>query len=205
MANCHRRVSNAACKSCSGFNNAGWRHRSASASLPPNLIRKRNEKFTVVYLVRSFRTYARIRSLTTGTFNLVVKDRIAFRLSGAPSVQANPLLERIRLSSKLFNHIVRAKPCQPAHSTAFPRDFHMRNSARNAAQGSSINLEALTSILNPCHSERPFREESAFWGSSTARNDIAFRSGFAKTPIYSAHAEAEDRKLRKDPSWRSLL
>ena len=40
----------------------------------------------VVYLVRSFRTYARIRSLTTGTFNRVVKDRIAFRLSGAPSV-----------------------------------------------------------------------------------------------------------------------
>lgn len=39
----------------------------------------------VVYLVRSYRTYARIRSLTTGTFNLVVKDRIAFRLSGAPS------------------------------------------------------------------------------------------------------------------------
>jgi len=35
---------------------------------------------------------ARIRTrdfhLTTGTFNLVVKDRIAFRLSGAPSVQA---------------------------------------------------------------------------------------------------------------------
>src|SRR5277367_843847 len=40
----------------------------------------------VVYLVRSSRTYARNRSLTTGTFNLVVKDRIAFRLSGAPSV-----------------------------------------------------------------------------------------------------------------------
>ena len=44
------------------------------------------EKFMVVYLVRSSRTYARIRSLTTGTFNRVVKDRIAFRLSGAPSV-----------------------------------------------------------------------------------------------------------------------
>jgi len=39
-----------------------------------------------VYLVRSFRTYARIRSLTTGTFNRVVKDRIAFHLSSAPSV-----------------------------------------------------------------------------------------------------------------------
>ena len=29
------------------------------------------------------RTYARVTSLTTGTFNLVVKDRIAIRLSGA--------------------------------------------------------------------------------------------------------------------------
>ena len=47
---------------------------------------KMRKKFMAVYLVRSFRTYARIRSLTTGTFNLVVKDRIAFRLSGAPSV-----------------------------------------------------------------------------------------------------------------------
>ena len=50
----------------------------------------------VVYLVRSFRTYARIRSLTTGTFNRVVKDRIAIRLSGANSgldglaTRANP-------------------------------------------------------------------------------------------------------------------
>ena len=53
-------------------------------------IPKKGEKFTVVYLVRSYRTYARIRSLTTGTFNLVVKDRIAVRQSGANSVQANP-------------------------------------------------------------------------------------------------------------------
>src|SRR5208282_4157711 len=40
--------------------------------------------------------FARIRSLTTGTFNRVVKDRIAFRLSGANSgldglaTRANP-------------------------------------------------------------------------------------------------------------------
>ena len=60
----------------------------------------------VVYLVRSFRTYARIRSLTTGTFNLVVKDRIAFRLSGAPSgldgpaARANPaVLETLQTYS----------------------------------------------------------------------------------------------------------
>jgi hypothetical protein len=106
---------------------------------PPNLIRKRNEKFTVVYLVRSFRTYARIRSLTTGTFNLVVKDRIAFRQSGAPSVQANPLLERIRLSSKPFNHIVRAKPCQRTHPTAFPRVFHMRKLCKMGGRGAKTS------------------------------------------------------------------
>jgi hypothetical protein len=38
----------------------------------------------------------------------------------------------------------------------------------------------------------------------TARNDIAFRFD-CKDAEYWAHAEAEDRKLRKDPSWRSLL
>jgi hypothetical protein len=40
-------------------------------SLP--LSREGEEKFMAVYLVRSFRTYARIRSLTTGTFNLLSK------------------------------------------------------------------------------------------------------------------------------------
>jgi len=134
----------------------------------------------VVYLVRSFRTYARIRSLTTGTFNLVVKDRIAFRLSGANSVQANPLLERIRLSSKPFKHIVRAKPCQRMHPTAFPRVFPQWKLLR---MGGGRGAKKLV----------------------TARNDIAFRSGICKDAEYSAHAEAEDRKLRKDPSWRSLL
>jgi hypothetical protein len=35
----------------------------------------------------------------------------------------------------------------------------------------------------------------------TARDDIAFRLGVEKRTEYSAHAEAEDRKLRKDPSF----
>jgi len=47
--------------------------------------------------------------LTTGTFNLVVKDRIAFRLSGAPSVRTGTLT-RIRPSSKPYNVTVRAGP-----------------------------------------------------------------------------------------------
>jgi hypothetical protein len=80
--------------------------------------------------------FARIRSLTTGTFNRVVKDRIAFRLSGANSVQANSSLQanlhvRIRLSSKPYNHTVRRKSGQPTERTGFPDVFHIReNRAR---------------------------------------------------------------------------
>jgi hypothetical protein len=59
------------------------------------------------------RTCARVLHLTTGTFNLIVKDRIALRLSGAYSVQnefvrvvrtflSAAFLEQIRLSSKTF-------------------------------------------------------------------------------------------------------
>jgi len=74
--------------------------------------------------------FARIRSLTTGTFNRVVKDRIAIRLSGANSVQANSSLQanlhvRIRLSSKPYNHTVRRKSGQPAERTGFPDVFHI--------------------------------------------------------------------------------
>jgi hypothetical protein len=78
----------------------------------------------VVYLVRSSRTYARIRSLTTGTFNLVVKDRIAFRLSGAPSgldglaARANPaVLETLQTYSSRKTLSIRASH---SISTRFP-------------------------------------------------------------------------------------
>jgi len=40
------------------------------------------------YLVSTLGLWPEHFLLTTGTFNLVVKDRIAFRLSGAYSVQA---------------------------------------------------------------------------------------------------------------------
>jgi hypothetical protein len=44
--------------------------------------------------------------------------------------------QRIRLSSKPFKHIVRAKPCQRSHPTVFPRVFHIGN-AQDAPSGSS--------------------------------------------------------------------
>src|SRR5581483_11783508 len=79
---------------------------------------------SVAYLVRSFQTNARIRSLTTGTFNRVVKDRIAFRLSGANSVQANPHKCESDCPRNLTTIPCRRKPCQRLHPTDFPRDFH---------------------------------------------------------------------------------
>jgi len=158
----------------------------------------------VVYLVRSFRTYARIRSLTTGTFNLVVKDRIAFRLSGAPSVLdglaflGQTQQERIRLSSKPFKHIARTPPCQRQRPTAFPRDFHMENLLRTRGQESSTPPKPCHSYRQVCHSERPYREESAF-GGAQQHATISPSASNHKDADESAHAEAEDRKLRKDP------
>jgi hypothetical protein len=86
--------------------------------------------------------------------------------------------ERIRLSSKLINHIVRVKPCQPAHPTAFPRVFHTRN---------LFWIGRLGELR-----------------SSTARNDMAFRLDSTTHRRIGAgflgQAKAEDRKLRKDPN-----
>ena len=76
----------------------------------------------VDYLVRSLRTYARIRSLTTGTFNQIFKDRITIRLSGANSVRPDSN-ESDRPRNPLT--ILRCeKACQSRHPTEFPPDFH---------------------------------------------------------------------------------
>jgi hypothetical protein len=106
------------------------------------LLLREAKQITVVYLVRSSRAYARICSLTTGTFNRVVKDRSAVRLSGAHSVQANSSFGRTHVSllfgrthrkesdcpRNLTNILCGAKPCQPQHPTGFPDDFHIGNS-----------------------------------------------------------------------------
>jgi hypothetical protein len=113
----------------------------------------------VVYLVRSSRTYARIRSLTTGTFNLVVKDRIAFRLSGAPSgldgsaARANPaVLETHQPYSRRKTLSIRASH---SISTRFP---HWERRVGGATG-------------------------ELFSAQETARNSMAFRFGLANTPV----------------------
>ena len=160
----------------------------------------------MAYLVRSFRTNARIRSLTTGTFNRVVKDRIAFRLSGAPSVldglalRANPQA-RIRLSSKPYNHTLLPIPCQRQRPTEFPRDFHIgkRFGTRRAGELSSAQKQV------PHRAFSPIRNDKAFGGGSEARNSMAFRFGHKRrrdsAQAFLGHAKAEDRKLRKERAF----
>ena len=154
----------------------------------------------MVYLVRSSRTYARIRSLTTGTFNLVVKDRIAFRLSGAPSgldglaARANPaVLETLQTYSSRKTLSIRTSH---SISTRFP---HWERRLGRAAG----ERNPRKNLVIPNGAESPMRN-LLFVGSSKARNGMAFRLGlqtrFNRHELF-AHAEAEDRKLRKDPTF----
>src|SRR5271165_644532 len=110
-----------------------------------------------VYLVRSYRTYARIRSLTTGTFNLVVKDRIAIRQSGANSVQANSHRANPTVLETLQTYWPRKTLSTPAShriSTRFP---HWESGSGCGDRGA--------------HKLK------------TARSSMAFRFGYTKTPI----------------------
>jgi len=113
--------------------------------------------------VSTFRLEPEHFILTTGTFNLIVKDRIAFRLSGALSVRTEPLAGS-RTSSKPFNRIVSHKPCQPFAGTGFPPVIH--------------NGECLSG-----------RENS---GAGELFSTTRLLSSACKCRTYSAHAEAED-------------
>ena len=120
MAGCHRRISRAACKSRSGFNNARWRHHSASCSLNRN---PKNLKTMVVYLVRSLGLLPESTSHdwhvqpSCQRPNRGPPERCEF----SPGENARM---RIRLSSKLDKHTVRLKSRQSMLPTEFPDDFH---------------------------------------------------------------------------------
>jgi len=62
-------------------------------------------------------------TLTTGTFNLIVKDRTAFRLSGALSGPPGPLRESVR-PRNLLTLSCGCKCCQPFVITGFPPVIH---------------------------------------------------------------------------------
>ena len=79
---------------------------------------------SVAHLVRSFQTDARNRSLTTGTFNQVVKDRIAFRLSGANQSSARAHRSAFDRPRNLTNIPRPRISSQRIRPTEFPPVFH---------------------------------------------------------------------------------
>jgi hypothetical protein len=85
--------------------------------------------------VSTFRLEPEHFHLTTGTFNLIVKDRIASRLSGAPSVRTNPRHRRESVRPRNLSKLSRRRErCQPAEATGFPPVF-------NSTGGSIHTLE----------------------------------------------------------------
>ena len=124
---------------------------------------------TAVYLVRSLRTYARNRSLTTGTFNLVVKDRIAVRLSGANSVQP----ETHKCDSARPRNPTNIRAAKNPVNDHIPQDFHLFSTMEKAGQGSSTNQKQV-----PRQAFSPIRNNNASDAAQTRSNDMAFR--FAK-------------------------
>ena len=84
------------------------------------------------YLVSTFRLEPEHFHLTTGTFNLIVKDRIASRLSGAPSVRTNLRHRRESVRPRnLVKATRRREPCQPAEATGFPPVFNKYGEAQS--------------------------------------------------------------------------
>ena len=170
--------------------------------------------------MRSFQTNARNRSLTTGTFNRVVKDRIAFRLSGANSVQANPLQERIRLSSKPYKHTVLRKTLstQVLHriSTRFPQRGIPGGGEESEPQGLKPHgMAALAARLNSCPSQSNYvvetdcalrsrqdcaidRDPGSCSLGSAQRYGLPLRIAPEFGARFFSHASTEDRKLRKE-------
>ena len=149
------------------------------------------------------RTCARIRSLTTGTFNLIVKDRIAFRLSGAPSVQPETHKCESDRPRNLTNILCRENHCQPIRPTGFPDDFHIGNRPRpvtgdpenrdvipNRASGPASNLFCDSGDASLPHAQQ---YGLPLWFQSLAR-----------APENGAR-QGGRLKIEKRSFWRSLL
>jgi len=102
------------------FQQRGWRHRSAFACL---LLAKKEEKFTVVYLVRSLGLMPEFVS-----HDWHVQPSCQRPNRGPPKRREFSPGElarvRIRLSSKLYKHTCGVKSCQSTHPTGFPDVFH---------------------------------------------------------------------------------
>ena len=135
--------------------------------------------------MRSFQTNARNRSLTTGTFNRVVKDRIAFRLSGANSVQPETHKCDPDRPRNLTTIRCGEKPCQRPYPTEFPPVFHIGKAVSGRRSGSSDRWAR--AVLDwrtrrpPLHVPLSSKQRATVWPSASKAPDFgARRSGRQK-------------------------
>jgi len=134
---------------------------------------------SVAHLVRSLRTCARNRSLTTGTFNQIVKDRIAF-----PP-------ERSRIQSRRIWPTDRSLPCRnPAVLETFQPYLAPKN-AVNAHIPQNFH-----EISTSGRSER--RTDSAMAFRRASKIGLPPGKALLERPRLFGRAKAEDRKLRKE-------
>jgi hypothetical protein len=139
--------------------------------------------------VRSLRTYARIRSLTTGTFNQIFKDQPAVRLSGANRSSRN-LFAGMKPAHRVISTVLETLQTYCANKNPvnrrIPQNFHGISTF-----GKSYRQESKPQGLKPLAPSPDFaaRLEAAPFQSGT-RSSMVFRSE-AKTqqvfrPVFSA-------------------
>jgi hypothetical protein len=138
---------------------------------------------SVAHLVRSLRTYARIRSLTTGTFNQIFKDRITIRLSGAHSVRTdsceNPsVLETLQPYCAAKNPVNRG----------IPQNFHLFSTVGISMWGQPPSAVRSSEARQHGHSS------TQQYGLPPTRNPEMALTG----ACFFGRAKAEDRKLIKE-------
>ena len=163
----------------------------------------------MAYLVRSFRTYARIRSLTTGTFNRIFKDRTTLRLSGAYSVQPDPHKcesdrPRNLLTIPFAQLTVNATPAQHFHLFS-TRGSSTRGQPPSAVQSSKARLAGKLRT-------QPWKS-----GPSGPRPDSTENKGFSpcgraqryslppqKSAFQRARRSGRQKIEKRTKLWRSL-
>jgi hypothetical protein len=156
--------------------------------------------------VSTFRLEPEHFILTTGTFNLIVKDRIAFRLSGALSVRTEPLTGS-RTSSKPFNRIVSHNHCQPFVITGFPPVLHNgeQPSGREKLKRGELFTDNATTLLrlqwqglfDACRSGRRSNLKRSL-GGSAFRETLQEPCSRMRTPRLGVNLEAFSIRCQSD-------
>lgn len=106
---------------------------------------------------------------TTGTFNLIVKDRSAFRLSGAlQSISPVHYLVASRLSSKPFKLTKHTQHCQPM----LPEDFYLIQSTYSGERYLPDLLRIYATLGKPLSTNPCFRDYKAKRVFKTSKDQL---------------------------------